>query len=295
VTLNSPRAAHGAMLLFTALVATSFTIGGIIAPTLVPEALNFLRFVIAAMIFLTIVAASEGLKPPRLPDLARYFTIAALLVVFFVTMFEGLRLTDPLSLGAVFTLVPLMSAFIGKPLLNQAISLRLMAGLAIGATGALWVLFDADLDKLLGFHVSRGEAIFLIGCVSYAAYSPVVRKLHRGESLARLNMSALVCGMALLLVYGGGSIVATDWSAVPWWSYLGIVYLAIFTTAITFYLIKGASLVLPAAKVMAYTYLLPAFVALYEGVLGHGWPNAAVIAGIAITAAAVAIIETGPA
>ena len=84
----------------------------------------------------------------------------------------------------------------------------------------------------------------------------------------------------------------TDWRAVPWWTYLGIAYLAVFTTAITFYLIKSASLVLPAAKVMAYTYLLPAFVALYEALIGHGRPDIGVIAGIAVTAAAVAVIET---
>ncbi len=280
------------MLLFTALIATSFTVGGLIAHELAPEALNFLRFLLAAAIFAGVVAATEGLKRPGPADLARYFTIAALLVVFFITMFEALRLTDPVSLGAVFTLVPLISALIGWPLLGQKISPRIGLGLAIGAAGALWVLFDADWQKLLGFRLGRGEAIFFIGCAAYAAYSPTVRKLHRGESLARLNMSALGCGMILLLLYGGREIVATDWRAVPWWTYLGIAHLAVFTTAITFYLIKGASLVLPAAKVMAYTYLLPAFVALYEGSIGHGWPDAGVIAGIAVTAAAVAVIET---
>lgn len=291
--IGSPRAAHGAMLLFTALVATSFTIGGMIAGALAPEALNFLRFLLASIIFVVIVLTSERWTWPGVSGLARYFVIAALLVVFFITMFEGLRLTDPLSLGAVFTLVPLMSALISLPLLGQRLSPRLLVGLVIGALGALWVLFDADLDKLMGFHVGRGEAIFFVGCAAYATYSPMVRKLHRGESLARLNMSALFCGMVLLLIYGGRTIVLTEWSAVPWWTYLGIAYLAVFTTAITFYLIKGASLVLPAAKVMAYTYLVPAFVALYEGLIGHGWPNAAVIGGIVVTAAAVIVIETG--
>jgi len=292
VKLLTAGAAHGAMLLFTGLVATTFTVGGLIANELAPEPLNFLRMLLAAAIFTGLVAATEGLQRPGLADLARYFTIAFTLVVFFVTMFVALRLTDPVSLGAVFTLVPLMSALIGWPLLGQKISPRLGLGLAIGAAGALWVLFDADWQKLAAFQLGKGEAIFFIGCAVYAAYSPAVRKLHRGESLARLNMWALGCGMVLLLLYGGREIAVTDWRAVPWWAYLGIAYLAVFTTAITFYLIKSASLVLPAAKVMAYTYLLPAFVALYEALIGHGWPDIGVIAGIVVTAAAVAVIET---
>jgi len=127
------KAAIAGCLLFTALIATSFTVGGLITHELAPEALNFLRFLLVAAIFTGLVAATEGVKRPGPADLARYFTIALLLVVFFVTMFEALRLTDPVSLGAIFTLVPLISALIGWLLLGQKISPRIGLGLAIGA------------------------------------------------------------------------------------------------------------------------------------------------------------------
>lgn len=284
--------AHGAMLLFTALIATSFTVGGMISREIAPEALTFLRFLIAAAIFLGLVLAQRRLAVPSAEGAIRYAVIGLLLAIYFVSMFVALRYTDPVSAGAVFTLVPFMSAIIAWPLNGQANSGRVWIGLLIGCAGALWVLFDGDIARLLGFHIGRGEAIFLAGCAAYATYAPAVKKLHRGESLAEINFFALVSGAAITGIYGFPRILATDWAATPWPVYLGILHLAIATTAISFALIKYASLRLPAAKVMAYTYLLPAVVAAYEGVIGHGWPPPAVAVGIAVTAAAVAVIET---
>lgn len=285
---------HGAMLLFTALIATSFTVGGLITHEAAPEAVTFLRFLLAGLIFLAAIAAQGKLAVPDLSSAGRYAVIGGLLAIFFVTMFEALRWTDPVATGAMFTLVPALSALIAMPLIGQRHGVRVWAGLLIGCAGAIWVLFDGDWQKLLGFQVGYGEAIFIPGCIAYAAYSPTVRKLHRGESLVEINFFAIVAGAALTGLYGFASIAETPWMQLPWWTYLGIAHLAVFTTAISFMLIKFASLNLPSAKVMAYTYLLPAFIVAYEGLIGHGWPQVTVLAGIAVTVTAVAVIESDP-
>lgn len=280
------------MVLFTALIATSFTVGGLITREIAPEALTFLRFLIAAMIFLVLVFAQGNLTTPSLRSCLRYGIIGFLLAVFFISMFVALRWTDPLSAGVVFAMVPFMTALVALGLNGQRSSGLVWAGLAIGCAGAAWVLFDGEWQKLVNFRIGRGEAIFFVGCAAYAAYSPVVRKLHRGETLAEINFFAIVAGALWTGVYGAQNIAATDWLAVPLHVYAGIAYLAVFTTAISFLLVKFASLNLPSAKVMAYTYLLPVFVTFYEGLIGHGWPDLPVLAGIAVTAAAVAVIES---
>ena len=283
---------HGAMLLFTGLVGTSFTIGALITHALAPEALTALRFALAVVVMAGVVALTPGWRVVRFPDVLRYLWIGLLLIVFFVTMFEALRLTDPLSLSAEFTLVPLISALIGWPLNGQALRGSTLVWLLAGTAGALWVLFDGSLTNFLGLHPGRGEALFLLGVTSYAAYSPFVKRLHRGESLAQINLMALLAGLLLLSLYAPRTIVAADWASVSPAVYAGIAYLAVMTTALTFFLVKYASLRLTSAKTMAYTFLLPVFVALYEGVLGHGWPDLAVTAGMVVTALAVVMIET---
>ena len=40
---------------------------------------------------------------------------------------------------------------------------------------------------------------------------------------------------------------------------------------------------LPASKVLAYTYLTPCYIILFEGLLGHGWAGPSVAAGALVT------------
>ena len=78
-------------------------------------------------------------------------------------------------------------------------------------------------------------------------------------------------------------ILATDWPHLPpfvWWV---VLYLAVGPTAICFFLIQFASAHLPAAKVIAYGYLTPAFVIVFEGIAGHGWASLSVVAGALVT------------
>ena len=78
-------------------------------------------------------------------------------------------------------------------------------------------------------------------------------------------------------------ILSTDWLHLPpvvWWV---VLYLAVGPTAICFFLIQFASLRLPASKVIAYGYLTPAFVILFEALAGHGWPSLSIVGGAMVT------------
>jgi drug/metabolite transporter (DMT)-like permease len=281
------------MLLFAALISSSFTVGGLIAKSVDPVALTFWRFVLAGAIFLVIVLATERLRLPSVTELGRYAFIGLLLCIYFALMFEALRWTDPLSAGVVYTMIPAMTAVFSLIVLGQRTSMRQIIALVIAACGAIWVLFRADLEALLGFGIGYGEIVFFFGCIAYAAYPVFVRRLHRDESAAALTFWSLSTGAVLLGIYGFRAIVDTDWTAISIGVCLGILHLAVVSTAISFFLIKYASLRLPSAKVMAYTFLIPAFVALLEGAIGHGWPSPIVFAGVIATGLALAVVETG--
>ncbi len=284
--------AHAAMFAFAFLISTSFTVGQAITNAVDPAALTFLRFVLALSIFAVLLkAGGEGFGLPGGRDVLRYGWLALLVVTYFVAMFEALRWTDALSTGAVFTLTPLITAVMSRVFLGQRLTAGEGVALVVAGAGALWVMFGGDIEKLARFAIGKGELIFLFGATAYAAYSPSVRKLNAGEPLARLTFWTLAAGCVLLAVYGWRPITETEWVSVPWLVYLGIAHLAVFTTAISFYLIQYASLDLPSAKVMAYTYLIPAFVLAQTLILGAPWPGASVIAGVAVIAAAMILLQ----
>jgi drug/metabolite transporter (DMT)-like permease len=96
------------------------------------------------------------------------------------------------------------------------------------------------------------------------------------------------------VLYGASEIAATDWTSLPPIVWVSITYLAIFTTAGTFFLLQFATMRLPAAKVLAYGYLTPTMVILYEGLLGHGWASMSVVAGAAVTVGGLAVLIAAP-
>jgi drug/metabolite transporter (DMT)-like permease len=162
--------------------------------------------------------------------------------------------------------------------------------LTIGATGALWVIFRADWAAFRAFQIGEGEVIFFWGCLAHAIYTPMVRKLNRGEPAVVFTFGTLLAGCLILTVFGWSDIRATDWanlSALVWGSLL---YLALFTTALSFVLVQFATLRLPSAKVMAYTYLIPSWVILWEVALGQSAPATLVFVGAALTVVALVLL-----
>nr|WP_174258192.1 DMT family transporter [Tabrizicola piscis] len=271
------------MLAFSALVAGSFSLGALAAPHVDPGALSALRFLLAGALVGIAAHVTTGL--PRSAWVApwRYLVLGSLLAAYFVLMFEGLKTAQPVSAAAVFTLTPVMAAGFGWLLLRQRLTGRMALALVIGAVGALWVIFRADLAALLALKIGPGEVTYFWGCVAHAAYAPMVRRLNRGEPAVVFTFGMMMAGTLVLTLWSWPAIVATDWLALPGIVWVTLVYVAVAASAMTFVLLQYASLRLPAAKVMAYTYLVPAWVILWEMAMHGDTPPALVLAGVAMT------------
>lgn len=281
---------HLAMLVFSALVAGSFSLGGMVANEIAPLALNTVRFVIAGVVVGMFAWATTGIPRMALAAPWRYAVLGGLFAVYFVLMFEGLKTSPPVSAAAVFTLVPAMAGVFAWFLLRQRITPRMALALAIGGVGALWVIFRADVAALLAFDVGRGEAVYFVGCMAHALYTPLVRKLNRGETAVVFSFGVLVAGALWMAVIGAGDIMATEWTALRPMVWVTILYVAICASAITFVLVQFATLRLPSAKVMAYTYLVPSWVLCWEIALGNPLPPVMIVAGIGLTVLALLLL-----
>lgn len=286
---------HLAMLAFSALVAGSFSLGALAAPLIDPGALTAARFLLAGAMVGAIAWGRGAIRRAMLRAPWRYALLGGLLAAYFVLMFQGLKTAPPLSAAAVFTLTPLMAAGFGWVLLRQRLTPRMVFALTLGALGALWVIFRADLHALLTLTLGRGEAIYFLGCIAHALYAPLVRRLNRGEPALAFTFFTMVAGWLLLALWAHGPIRATDWPALPGIVWITLLYLAVAASAASFVLLQYASLRLPAAKVMAYTYLTPAWVILWELALGHQTPPILTLAGMLLIAAALwLLLDEGP-
>jgi drug/metabolite transporter (DMT)-like permease len=272
---------HAAMFAFAVAISGSFSLGKLAAPHLDSAALNAIRFALAGCLLAPL--ALRRVKREHLRAAWRYPVLGGVFAIYFYLMFVALSLTDPVSTAAVFTLTPLMSAVFGWFLLRQVATPRIAVSLLIAGAGAIWVIFRADVGRILAFDLGRGEIIFLFGCAAHAFYTPLVRRLNRGEPVVVFTFGTIVAGTVLLTLAGSKAILVTDWEEMPDIVWITIAYLAIFATAGSFLMVQYATLRLPSSKVMAYGYLVPSFVIVWEGVSGHGWVSASVLLGAAAT------------
>lgn len=281
---------HAAMLLFSALVAGSFPLGAMAANAISPGAFTALRFILAALLIGLAVAMGPGLPRAALGAPWRYMVLGGIFASYFILMFEGLKTANPVSAAAVFTLTPIMSAGFGWLLLRQMLTPRVALALALGAAGALWVIFRGDLSAAARLDLGRGEAVYMLGCAAHALYTPLVRRLNRGESPLVFTFGTLVGGSLVTTIYAWGDIRATEWLSLPPIVWVTLAYTTVFASAMTFVLLQFATLRLPSAKVMAYTYLVPGWVLAWQLALGQPFPGPVVAPGMALTLGALALL-----
>lgn len=269
------------MVVCATLVSTSFIVGEHIAKHLDPAALILVRFVLAAC-FLSPVIIYKFSPRISLKSLGRYGLVSSSLVIFFWCMFYSLQYTTALNNSVLFTLVPALSAIYSVIIVHEKLEKSAIAALGFGLLGAIWVIFRGDLSLFLSLQWNRGDLIFFAGCLAMGLYTPLVKRVHRGEKMEVMTFWILVTGSLWLLPVGGLALVRIDLTAVSAGIWGWIAYLAFFTTVISFYLTQYAIQFIGPTRVMAYSYLYPGLVLLIEIIIGRGLPELKVLPGIAI-------------
>ncbi len=299
--LSQPRrflplwAVHGLMLLAAIIVSSSFTVGAAIAHGMDPAVLTLVRFLLAVLFFAPLLGLNHGFALPPWRQLAGYSLISGCTVGFFWCMFASLRFTTALNTSVIFTLVPGISGLYSALFLGERLGPPRLAALGFGMAGAVWVIFRGDLQRLLALEVNHGDLLFLAGCFLMAAYTPLVKKVHRRESMLVMTFWVLATGVGWLLIFSLPKLPTVDWRAVAPSVWAGIAYLALFSTVLTFYLTHLATLYLGPTRVMAYSYFYPAFVLLIDWSMGHGLPPAAILPGVLVVTLATVVLQRGAA
>jgi len=277
---------HLAMLLFSLIVAGSFSFGKTIANDIDPVVLTALRFVLASLILAVVLMLSGRMHFAHHRQPWRYGILGGLFLLYFVLMFEALKTASPVSIAAIFTMMPLAAAMLDRCVFRRHTAWLVWTALLIGAAGALWVVFDGSWAAFVTLSIGYGEVLFFIGTMLHAIYAVLLPRLRRGEPVYATTLGVSTAAALMLVVFFWPRIAATNWSEVATYVWLVLFYLAVMATLGTFSLITVASSRLPSAKVTAYTYLTPFWVVVLESVLGNGLPMAWVLyGGVPIAAA----------
>lgn len=282
MTMTASHTAHLKMFAFTALISLSFPIGSHITAQLNPLVVTWIRYLLASLLFVGLLIGQKQFRIPTAKDFARYTLICLPALTYFVTMFIALQDTSALDTSALYTTVPLMSAVLAAVIFRRRAPLTVIVALLGGMIGAGLIIFRGDLSAAGSIALTSSNKIYLLGCLAMALNPIVVRKFYRGESITHMTCWTLVCATGLLTLGAAPQLITTNWSAISTDIWLGIGYLAIFATALSFFLFQQGSVSLAPEQVSAYTYLIPVMVLLVDRALGHIEPWSHVGFGVVI-------------
>jgi drug/metabolite transporter (DMT)-like permease len=163
-----------ALLLTTAplLWAGNAVVGRLMAGQVPPLTLNFMRWVLAALILLPL--AWRALVPfSRIAERWPYFALLGLLGVGLFNSLQYLALvtSSPMNVTLVAASMPVWMLAVGALFYGERPTRRQLAGAAIGLTGVVVVISRGSLQTLASVRPVAGDVYILLAIVGWAFYS----------------------------------------------------------------------------------------------------------------------------
>ncbi|MFS2067211.1 DMT family transporter [Pseudomonas sp. CT11-2] len=273
-------AAHVGMLLWALLIAVSFSAAAQVSQAIDPILLTGLRLLCCALVFLPLLLF-KGDTAMTARGLLGHAVLGMLLALYFGSLFEALRYTSAVNTGTMFTLVPLLTLLFEAILTpDSRLKQRVLPMLVAAAGAVLLVLKGADPGELPSLYA---VLVYAVGCLAMALYSPLSQRLKanslKGRGPVGMTFWNMLFGALFLLVFcgfSGGWRSALLLSASDlWW----LIYLALFATLATFWLLHRAIGVIAPSSVISYIYLSTLFITLFHWLWLRQSPRALEIIG----------------
>jgi drug/metabolite transporter (DMT)-like permease len=259
--------------LFAALGANLiYGLNYVVAKTIMPDflqprAIIVLRVVGGALFYWLLVCLLPGAEKVARKDLVRI----AIASVFGITInqilfFEGLNLTSPINASIIMVNVPILVMLMSHLIIRERITTYKIIGLALGASGAAFLIMNNGNFTLSG-GTALGDLLILINASSYALYLVLIKPLMFRYKPVTIVKWVFFFGAIFVMPFSIHIAWKAEWSAIPWQIWLSILYVIIFTTIIAYFLNNfSLSRISPTAN-SAFIYLQPVFAAVVAIIL----------------------------
>lgn len=293
ITENSALPAHLSVLTANLFYGANYTIAKNVMPELIkPFGFIVIRVVITAILFFGI----DAFRKPKKIDRSDYFRI--FLCAFFgvavnqLLFFKGLNLTTPINAALMMTTNPIMVLIAAGIIVKEKITIKKIAGIIIGISGAGFLLLYGN-QVLLNSDSVAGDFLVLINSLSFGVFLIIVKPLMQKYDTLLVMKWIFLIGSFMVIPFGFKESMEVQWSNFDITAWLSVAYVIIGVTTFAYLLNTYALKKLSSSSVSVYIYLQPLFAALFATMLGRDSLNYLHLVAAFLIFAGVYLVSSG--
>jgi drug/metabolite transporter (DMT)-like permease len=248
--------AHLALLGANIIYGANYIIAkGIMPNKIGPSAFIFLRILGAGILFWILKSFIKE-KVEKKDFLRLIFCGVFGIAINQLLFFHGLNLTSPIDASIIMTSLPVLVMIYSFFMLNEKITRNKLAGIAIGAIGAIILIVYSN--KSGGTSSLLGNLFIFINAASYGLYLVLVKPLMKKYNTITIISWIFLFGFLFMFPFGIQDLLNTDFSAFTNGTYLTIGFVVLGTTFFAYlFNIYALNHVAPSVA-GSYVYLQPA-------------------------------------
>ncbi len=262
--------AHLSMLAATVLFGANYWIAkGLMPNHLLPMQIIFLRVSGTLLIAFIIQMSIKELRILKIDraDFPRLILSSVLGVAINQMMFfTGLNHTTPVDAAIINSANPIMVLVFAAWLLKEKIATARLAGILLGASGALMLILLGNPISIGDGHVN-GNLFILANTAAWSLYLVIAKPLMVKYNPFVLMRYIFLIGFIAVFPFTIKQAIEIDFSSFDSRTWLSILYIIIGTTFMAYFFITFSLKRLSSSVVAYYTYLQPVLVAIIGIVL----------------------------
>ena len=255
--MNKTLQAHLSLIIVNVIYAANFSIAKEVMPSHVAPFAFVLMRVAGALILFWIVSTfiiKEKVDKKDLPYMAMLalFGVAINQLLFL----KGLSITKPINGAIIMTSNPIIVIIIAALFLKEKISFQKMAGILIGAAGALIMLLYGK-NFSFGSDTIYGDMLILINSFSWALFVVLVKPLMKKYNTFTVVKWIFLFGFIYVLPFGFSEFKQIDFDSFSPAIWRDVLFVVVATTFLAYVLNTYALRALSPSVVSIYIYLQP--------------------------------------
>lgn len=272
---SSPRHIYtgiGLAVLATFIWSGNFIVAKAVYAEIPPIALNFYRWLLAAIILLPF-AIKKLLKDWHAIKKSWHYLFWVSLMgvsLFNSFVYIGAHYTTAINLALIGTTTsPVMSVLFARIFLKEKIGILKMLGMLLCIAGVLYLLSRGDIENLLTLRFGKGDLWMLLAAFCFAIYNTLVKKKPSSISPHSFLLFIFWWGTFLILpfyLWEAGQYPAVVWNRNL---VLSVLYLGLGASVICFLIWNKAIAYLGAGRTALFGNLIPVFSSIGSFLLLH--------------------------